>query len=729
MAAAPPDRFTPQQRRYWAFQKVQRPPLPAVRDRQWVRNPIDAFILAKLEAKGITPGAGADRITLLRRVSFDLIGLPPSPGEMDAFLSDRSPQAYEKAVDRLLASPHYGERWARHWLDLARYAETNGFKSDEIRPNVWRYRDYVIKAFNEDKPYDRFIKEQIAGDEMWPNDPDALVATAFNRHYPDESNAKNLMQRRQETLNDITDTVSSVFLGLSVACARCHDHKFDPILHADYYRLQAFFANVGPADFIPLWPPDRLQEHQTKRLAWEEKTRDIRGRIDAMLELRRKRKAAEFLKEYPPDVQTAIARSPSERTPLQWQIYYKAKPYIEAKDEDILPGLRGESKVLYENLRKELESFSDLYPGDIPKGSGIIDISRQAPPTHVLAVGVYDAPQEEVQPGYLTILDPGAAKITPPARIESTGRRTALAGWLADPANPLPARVMVNRIWHHHFGEGIVATPSDFGMMGSRPTHPELLDWLAAEFVEKGWSMKYLHRLMVTSSAYRQSSHYRGSAAKENPRNTLLWRFPRQRLEGEVIRDSVLLAAGLLNTTIGGPSVFPRLPAGMTDPNGIWKVHPSPADENRRSVYIFVERNLRYPMLAALDMPDTHESCARRQTTTTAPQALTFLNSELVLEWAQAFAGQVLRAAGSGLSAQVEQAYRRAYSRSPSGTEKDTVLTFFKDQRAIVAARLAAGEKLAVPEFVPAGVDPAHAAALVDFCHMLLNSNEFVYRN
>ena len=301
------DRFTAQQRRYWAFQKLARPAAPAVKQSTWVTNPIDAFILAKLEAKGIRPGPQADKITLLRRVSLDLTGLMPTPEEVDAFLDDKSADAYEKVVDRLLASPRYGERWARHWLDLARYAESEGFKSDEFRPNIWRYRDYVIKSFNEDKPYDKFVKEQIAGDEMWPNSADARVATAFNRHYPDESNARNLVQRRQEILNDVTDTVGSVFLGMTFGCARCHDHKFDPILHADYYRLQAFFANVGAADEILLKPKEEMADYQAKLSVWKDKTKDIRDQIDALIEPSRKKIVDLLFQKYPAEIHKTVA--------------------------------------------------------------------------------------------------------------------------------------------------------------------------------------------------------------------------------------------------------------------------------------------------------------------------------------------------------------------------------------------------------------------------------------
>jgi len=718
--------FTAEQRSYWALQKVTRPALPAVHNPGWVRNPIDAFVVSQLEAKGLTPSPPADRVTLIRRVSLDLIGLPPTPEEVEAFLADRSPNAYENVVDRLLGSPNYGERWARHWLDLARYAESEGFKSDETRPNAWRYRDYVIDALNNDKPYDRFVQEQIAGDELWPEDPGARVATAFNRHYPDESNARNLLQRRQEILNDITDTVGSVFLGLTYGCARCHNHKFDPILQADYYRLQAFFANIRAMDDFALIGPQAIRRRQEQMTVWEEKTQSIRNEMSAIVAPKRKQMVDELFAKYPREIQDAILKPAGERTPIEWQMYYKAKPYMNPSDDEVFENLKEKDKSRWSNLNAELTKYANLYPGDLPVGTGIADVSRQTPETHVLSVGVYDAPKEKVEPGFLTILDPSPARVSTPSGIESTGRRTALASWLTDPQNPLPARVMVNRLWHYHFGRGIVATPSDFGSMGERPTHPALLDWLASELVRRRWSLKAMHRLMVTSNTYQQSSLFNETATKADPQDLWLWRFPRQRLEAEVIRDSALWVSGRLNLEMSGPSIFPELPPGMESRGG-WRVTDSVPERDRRSVYVFVRRNTRYPLFEAFDMPDTHESCARRNVTTTAPQALSLLNSRLTLEWAQAFAGRVLAAAGASTEDQIDTAFRLAYSRRPERSEKEIAKAFFKRQRDLLSEK--PQDQLAKPTAFSASSDPLSAAALVDFCHVLINSNEFVYRN
>lgn len=720
--------FTEKERAYWAFQKVKRASPPQVEHSDWVRNPIDAFILRPLEQKGISPGPEADRVTLLRRVSFDLVGLPPTPEETQAFLTDKSPDAYEKLVERLLASPHYGERWGRHWLDVARYAESDGFRADEPRPNVWRYRDYVVRSFNDDKGYDRFMREQIAGDELWPENPQARIATAFSRHYSDEWNARNLMQRRQEILQDITDAVGSAFLGLTVGCAKCHDHKFDPILQRDYYRLQAFFAATANDDKIPAMTPEEIAEERSKSQEWEAATREIRTEMRSLLqECRNEVTRDEFFK-FPDLIKDSVAKDPAKRTPYEEQMAHRAKVISEPSDFMAMGRMKGERKKRYEELQTSLKQFDHLYHREIPMGSGMRDLSPVAPPTHVLEVANYERQGAEVEPGFLTILDPAPAKVVQPADHESTGRRTALANWLADPNNPLTARVMVNRIWYHHFGVGIVPTPGDFGRMGQRSTNPELLDWLASEFVQNGWSIKYMHRLMVTSSAYRQTSAFRQEASKLDPMNRLLWRFRPQRIEAEAIRDSALAVSGLLNPALGGPSVHPGLPAGMPPPAGGWKIS-SLEEQHRRSLYIAVRRTASFPMMSAFDMPETHESCARRGQTITAPQALVLLNSDQSLEWAQAFAGRVIERAGNDPRTQVQEVFTLAYSRPPDAWETDRLLTFFHQQEAVIGKRKENGDPIAQPTSSNKSLSSSlESAALVDLCLAVLNSNEFVYR-
>lgn len=729
----PEELFSPHQRKHWAFQKVQRPEVPAVRHSEWVRTPIDAFVLAELEAGGLEPSPPADGVTLLRRAYFDLIGLPPTPDDVDAFLADPSSKAFETVVDRLLDSPHYGERWTRHWLDLARYADSEGFKSDQTRPNAWRYREYLIRSFNGDKPYDRFVREQIAGDELWSNDPDAGLATAFNRLYPDEHNARNLVQRRQEILHDITSVVGGVFLGLTYECARCHDHKFDPLLQADYYRLQAFFANVRARDDIVLASRETADRHRRRLAVWEQKTAPIRREMAALEEPKRKEILDELISRYPEAIQEAVTSPSEKRTPFQWLMFYKVRAFLDpasylyhAPTRAVVNKLKDEDKKRWKELKSGLDKFSELHPGELPIGIGIADAGRQAPPTFILSGGAYDAGGEEVEPGFPTLFDPGPAEIVAPKGMESTGRRTALANWIADPDNPLTARVMVNRIWHYHFGRGIVDTPSNLGLSGGMPSHPRLLDWLATEFIRNNWSLKHLHRLILNSNTYRQASLYRVAAAGIDPENKRLWRFPRQRLEGEIIRDAALAVSGLLNPEMGGPSVFPPIPPGM---KANWETTQDPAERNRRSLYVFIRRNTRYPMFETFDLPDTHESCPRRDITTSPLQALTMLNSEVVLEWARGFAGRLLFAAGLDPDAQIDMAYRLAYSRHPTSEEMDAALDFLYRQREVIAEHAAEGKKLVLPLMRPYNVDPVEAAALVDFCHMIISSNEFTYRN
>jgi hypothetical protein len=706
--------FTEQQRGFWAFQKVVRPAVPKVAG---IQNPIDAFLLEKLGAQNIKANPAADKVTLLRRAYFDLIGLPPSPEDTQAFLADQSPAAFERVVDQLLASPQYGERWGRNWLDLARYADSAGFKADETRPNVWRYRDYVIQAFNEDKPYDRFVQEQIAGDELFPNDAAARIATGFNRLWPDESNLANPILRRQEILNDITDTVGSVFMGMTYGCARCHDHKFDPILQSDYYRLQAFFANIRNDDRASLLTGQDATAYKQQRAAWEEQTKEIRAKMQEILEPVRLKKTQDAIGMFPKEAQEAVFMPAAQRSPMQWQMYYRSGSRLPS-DADLERSLRGEAKDRYAELKKELAKYDSLKPVESAMTEAMIDASREAPPTYVLSKGVWDAPLDQVQPGFLTILDPRTPRITPPEGLNSTGRRSVLAKWLTDPSNPLTARVIVNRIWQGHFGTGIVASSSDFGVMGDRPSNPELLDYLAATFVENGWSIKKLHRMILLSNAYQESSAFQPEASKIDPENKLLWRFGRRRLEGEVIRDSMLYVSGILNPRMGGRGVFPPLPAGLTNGSKYleWKPEKDTAEANRRSVYVFVKRNLRYPMFEAFDFPDTHESCARRYATVSPTQPLMLMNDELVRQWSRELAARVLNDPGLSPEQQVDRAFRIVFSRAPNDDERLAVLDFLNQESAEISPRVADAKQ-------------AREAAFVDFCQTLLNSNEFAYLN
>jgi hypothetical protein len=723
-------KFTDQQRRYWAFQKVVKPAVPVVKDQSWARNPIDALVLAKLEDKALKPNPRADKVTLLRRASLDLIGIPPSPEEVREFLADDSPDAFAKVVDRLLASPHYGERWGRHWLDLARYADSNGFKADETRPNIWRYRDYVIQSFNDDKPYDRFIREQIAGDELYPNDKNARIAVAFNRHYTDETNQPVLELRRQEILSDITDTVGAVFMGMTYGCARCHDHKFDPILHKDYYRLQAFFANIHEDDHLNLFSPEQQEAYRKQYAEWDEKTRPVRAEMRTLIEPVATARADYYKHRFSDGTRAALALPLDQRNPLQAWLAEKAMPQITYRDRELVRELKPEQKKQYQQLEAELKKFDSLKPAPPPEAQTIVDAGRESPSTHVLAVGNWDAQREEVQPGFLSILDPGNPKIVPPEGLNSTGRRTVLANWLADPQNPLTTRVIVNRIWHYHFGRGIVASTSDFGVMGDRPTNQQLLDYLTATFVENGWSIKKLTRMILLSNSWQESAGYQESAGKVDPDDKLQWRYPRHREEGEAIRDSMLFVSGLLNSKMGGPGIHPELPPGTVPGKyAEWKPEADPTEANRRGVYIFEKRVMVYPMFEAFDAPNPQESCSRRFRTVIPSQSLMLMNDRLVLEWSRALASRVLNDSGLTAVQQVDRAYLLALSRSPNPREEKAVLEFLDQQSAVAGERLARNEKVLLPDNPPANVAPARAAAFVDFCHTLLNSNEFLYVN
>ncbi len=543
----------------WSLHPVTRPPVPRVENQGGCRNTIDAFLLARLEAEGLRPVAEADRITLLRRLKYDLTGLPPTPDEVDAFIADQAHDAYERLVDRLLGSPHYGEKWGRHWLDLVRYAETNGYERDSAKPFAWRYRDYVIDAFNRDKPYDQFIREQLAGDEVDPNAAAALVATGYYRLgiWDDEPADRPLA--RYDGLDGIISTTGQVFLGMTVNCARCHDHKVDPVPQKDYYRLLSFFQDIV----------------------------DPNGK----------------------------------------------------------------------NLRKIAEQT-----GDRIEVMCVAEHGRRE--THVLLRGNPSMAGDKVEPGVPAVLD-----ATPPTFVNGPGKRSALAEWLTDRRNPRTARVMANRIWQYHFGRGIVPTPNDFGGLGEPATHPELLDWLAAELMDGGWKLKRMHRLILLSSAYRMASHGSKAELAADPANRWYWRFPMRRLTAEEVRDSILAVSGTLNLKAGGPSIYPPIPrevmAGQSVPGQGWSTSP-PSDAARRSVYVHVKRSLLVPIMATHDAADTDLSCPVRYTTTVPTQALGLLNGEFSNEQAAKFADRLSREAPGDLPAQVRRAIRLTTGHEPA---------------------------------------------------------------
>jgi hypothetical protein len=704
----------------WAFTAPKRQLAPLVGNPSWLRNPIDAFILARLEKSRLMPSGPADKPTLLRRVTFDLIGLPPTAAEQEAFLTDRSPDAYERVVDRLLASPRYGERWAQHWLDLVRYAETDGFKADDFRPNAYKYRDYVIKTFNDDLPYDRFIRQQLAGDELEPNNPQALIATGLNRLWPSEYNAANLEQRRQEILDDVTEVTGHVFLALTIGCARCHDHKFDPIPQADYYRFQALFAPMQPRDDLVAGDAQQKQEYARQLAAWEKATRDLRAEMAALTAAKRAELRQQALTKFRPEIQKAVLTPENDRTPYQQQIAALAEDQIHKAEKDVLRKLPADKKERCQQLELQMARMEVKRPNPPSISMAITDIGRQAPPTFVLATGDWRKPRKEVQPGFPGVLGNAAPDTRLAANPPTTGRRAALARWLMRPDHPLTARVIANRLWQHHFGVGIVATPNDFGSQGDKPTHPELLDWLALEFIEHGWSLKHLHRLMVTSATYRQTSLVdRADPAQElawrsDRENKLLWHARRQRLEGEALRDAMLALTDELNQRAFGPSARPELPDKIS--SYAWKPDSQPAERNRRSIYVLAKRNMRYPLFDSFDLPDMHNSCACRAKTTTAPQALLLLNGEFALQRAQRWSAQLLAAFPHNERGLVAQAYRSAWGRPATEDEIEAALRFLQTQTESIRGQSPASDS----------PDP-RSAATADFCHALLNANEFLY--
>jgi hypothetical protein len=675
----------------WAFKPVKRPAVPSMT----ADSPIDALLLAKLKSKALTFVAPADKTVLIRRITMDLTGLPPTPEEIQTFVGDRSSDAYSKLVDRLLASSAFGERQATWWLDVVRYAESDGFKADDPRPNAWRYRDYVIQSFNSDKPFDRMITEQLAGDERFPGDGDALVATGFLRHYPDEYNAVNLEQRRQEILFDITDTTASAFLGITLGCAKCHDHKFDPIAQSDYFRIQAFFAGYFPKD-SSLLSGESKAAYEAKRKAWDEKTAAYRAKLEEIekpyldKEMQRQR---ERHVEY-----VHLMDKPAHlRTPLETQI--AAMVAVQVNDVKVTAGkMKPADKQTWEGMKKKIAEHDSIKPPTPPMAMAMGEVGQIPPPTHLLKRGNWRFAREEIKPGYLSAFDDrDEENITPTAT--TSGRRSKLAAWIASERNPLTARVLVNRVWQQLFGRGIVATPADFGVAGERPSHPELLDWLASEFMAQKWSIKSLYRMIVMSQGYRQSSIPSDDALKHDPDNRLFSRMNRKRLDGETLRDAILAVSGLLNRKSGGPAVFPELPAEVKAGN--WKPNSDVSERNRRSVYVAVRRNLRYPLFALFDAPDRNETCSFRYPTTTAPQALALLNDEWIIKQAKAFANRVKTMAGDDDAKRIEAAFRLAYGRPPESEEREAVAKF--------------------------AANPNSGDPLTGVCHALMNANPFLY--
>ena len=635
-------KYTAAERNHWAFKPRATPAVPTFSssvDQKWAAHPIDAFVLKKLRDQGLSPAPPASRLALIRRVSVDLTGLPPTPEAVNAFLADRSPRAYEALVDRLLASPEYAERQARHWLDVVRFAESDGFEYDTHRSEAWQYRDYVIRSLAADKPYDQFLTEQLAGDEIDPANREMLVAASFNRLGPFRKNAGNQDKAyiRNEILTEMTNVVGSAFLGVTLGCARCHDHKFDPIRHTDYYRMQSFFATTEHHD-IPLSSEAEKADWQKRNEAVKKELADLRKRLKAT--------------------------TGAEKAQIEQIIGVKEKQLPEPLPE--LKTVRSDPKLYF--------------------------------PVHVLERGSSDMPAAKMgmRPLGVLLADDAAEwgeAIPQPRR--------KLAAWITDPHNPLTARVFANRLWQAHFGAGIVATPNDFGRMGARPTHPELLDWLANEVVANGWRQKPLHRMMVLSNTYRQASVAVPPAAvmEKDPRNRYLWNFSRRRLQAEEMRDAMLQAAGLLNPQRFGPSVIPPIEPELVNllykPDQ-WAVTPDAAEHNRRSVYLFQKRNMRMPFMEVFDSPDTLLSCARRESSTHAPQALELLNGPVTRQAAVALADRLTKLPANR---RIDEAFALVFNRPPVARERAASQRFLAANplREFTLALFAANDFLYLP--------------------------------
>jgi mono/diheme cytochrome c family protein len=705
----------------WSLKRPASAPPPAVSAKARAYTPVDNFVLAKLESHHLAPSPVADRRTLIRRLYVDLVGLPPTPTEVDAFVKDSDTHAYEKLVDRLLASPHYGERWARYWLDLVRYADTDGFELDEFRTQAWRYRDYVIRSFNADKPYDQFIKEQLAGDEMLaghppttPADVDKIVATGFLRLGPVDAtlDVKEKDKGRDQSLADVVSTTGAAFLGVTLSCCQCHDHKYDPLSQADHYRIRAFFAAVQPRDDLSIDPPDE-----------QAKINAHNAPIDAAIEQRRG------------EVKTLLAKAKANVAEKRKADPSKQTTAADVNDGDALnedPSL----KPAYDELAKKISELKKQ-KRTFTTALAATDSGVEAPTTNVLLQGDYLQPRGAVEPGFLSVFDPNPAAVKPIAGASSTGRRTALANWIASKDNPLTARVMVNRIWQGHFGRGIVATANDFGYPGDRPTHPELLDWLARDFIEHGWSIKHVHRRIVLSATYRQSSIEEPSAPGKSadPDNLLVWRQNPRRLDAETLRDAMLAVSGKLLPADGGKPRWPPMaeellrtqPAilavltGEKPPDKLQGWYADPLEQTDvRSVFLVQKRSLPVPFLQPFDLPDGVTSCARRSTTTVAPQALTLLNSETTLRLARALAERVTFEKPDK-KPDANQLIRRTFEltllREPDAAELEQCRSTFERHAGLHRDRLGP----------LAGEIDAKLAALTDVCRALMNVNEFVY--
>jgi len=736
--------ITEKDRDFWAFRKPVRVTPPKPKNSRLVRNPIDAFLLAKLESKGLTFSPEASKETLLRRAYLDLLGLPPSPQERAAFLADHRPDAYERLIDSLLASPHYGERWGRHWLDVAGYTDEQGFASDlhiiMFNEGIWHYRDYVIQSFNNDKPYDRFLIEQLAGDELadWRNAPkftpeirEALIATGYLRLMQDLTDASEVQSPPYyyDVLSRVVDNFTSGVLGLTGGCARCHDHKYDPIRQKDYYSLVAVFARAyNPDSWMPpkeRYLPDvsKTEMEETKRFnsVIDRQLDDLNRRLheiqrpyqQKLFESKLASAVGEALRS---EVRTAFETPVAKRTDVQKYIVTKLEKVLRVAPEEVADLMTEYERKTSSEIEARIKTLQG-WRRSHERIEALWDVG-QAPTVHVLQRGVLESPGIEVKPAFIEVLsEPGKADATrpPDAKGETSGMRLALARWLTRPDHPLTSRVMVNRVWMHHFGRGIVNTPENFGRRGAPPSHPELLDWLAVDFVENGWKLKRLHKMIMTSTAYRQSSHRpageQNKAETTDPDNELLWRMNMRRLEAEAIRDSVIAVSGKLDRTLGGKPV-----SLDWTPDGLVTAATENKGHLRRSIYLMARRTYSSSMLDVFNFPTMNLNCTQRVHSATPLQSLTMLNSRMVMDRAADFAARVVELTGpsAGVPKRIETAFILALGRVPTADEVQLAAEHMEKVKARYID-------------VKTPVEEAEKRALANFCQSLFNLNEFLF--
>jgi hypothetical protein len=679
---------------HWSFQPVTRPPIPACDGQDWIENPIDAFLLHSLEQAGLTPNPPAARRTLLRRLYYNMLGIPPTAAEIDRFEDDASATWWEVAVDRLLADPRLGERWGRHWLDVVRYAETNSFERDGPKPNAWKYRDYVIRAFNHDKPYDRFLIEQLAGDEVDTPTVESLTATGYYRLGIWDDEPADPLQAEFDGLDDLVTVTGQGMLGLTFNCARCHDHKVDPIPQRDYYQLVAFFRDVTPY---------AARGDQVTNSQIDISSPQLKSRYEEIDEaLKRTRASLRSIEQRGIACMKGEDQRKTEGRQRAAVLKAQLHEHLEAEEWERYQQTQASLKELESQLK------------NLPPREAILGLAKclpHPPATHVLLRGSPLAQGEPVEPGFPQMFGQALPPIAAGSEQAATaGRRKVLAEWIASPENWFTARVIVNRLWQHHFGRGLVRSSNNFGQLGEAPTHPELLDWLAAELIRQQWSLKAIHRLIVTSQAYRMSSEYYEAGIAKDPANDLFWQFPMRRLSAEELRDSVLAVSGDLNLAMFGPSIYPEVAdevkAGQSRPGQGWG-SSSDSEQARRSVYIHIKRSLIPPELSVFDFPETDASCEARFLTTQAAQALGLLNGRFLQVQAERLAERVQQAAGNDRRAMIEQAVRMVYGRSANPEDQQLAESLLK--------KLSETHHLDEP------------AQWKQYCLVLLNTNEFLY--